>query len=195
MQTESQSPAATAAESMRPGWLSAATALLSLASLICFSSGCAGYRFGSQSLYNTNLRTIYVPMVRNDSWRHDINQQLTEALVKAIELHTPYKVVADPNADSTLTCRVIASGKRTVAEAITDEPRAIEDQMTVQLTWTDRRGNLLFTNRFLPEGELAYHFTQATDFVPEGGQSLSTAQQRTIERLADQIVQQMEMRW
>lgn len=195
MKTESQSPVVGAAESMRPSRLSLAMSLLSLAWVVCFSGGCAGYRFGSQTLYNPNLRTVYVPMVRNDSWRHDINQQLTEALVKAIELQTPYKVVANPNADSTLTCRVIMSGKRTVTEAITDEPRAIEDQMTVQLTWTDRRGNLLFTNRFLPEGELAYHFTHATDFVPEGGQSLATAQQRTIERLADQIVQQMEMRW
>ncbi|GAB5407012.1 MAG: LPS assembly lipoprotein LptE [Aureliella sp.] len=169
--------------------------LAALATLCALSAGCAGYRFGSRSLYNPNIRTIYVPIVQNDTWRHDDNVRLTEALVKSIELHTPYKVVGDPNADSTLTCRLISTGKRTVSEAITDEPRGIEVLSTVQLTWLDRRGNLLFSNRFLPEGELAYSFSQATDFAPEGGQSISTAQQRNNERLAEQIVQQMELRW
>jgi len=166
---------------------------------VCLSGlvggGCAGYRFGSQTLYNPNIRTIHVPIVRNDSWRHDINTQLTEALVKAIEQHTPYKVVGNPNADSTLECRITSTQKRTLTETDTDEQRVVEGMTNVILTWTDRQGNLLFTNRFLPEGELAYRFTATNDFVPEGGQSFSTAQHRAMERMAEQIVQHMELRW
>lgn len=157
--------------------------------------GCAGYQLGNSSLYNPDLRTIYIPIIRNDTFRHDIGVQLTEAVQKAVELRTPYKVVGDPSADSTLTSRVTSQTKRTLTEARTDEPRAIETLLTVELVWTDRRGNLLMENRYVPLGELAFYFIQGNDFVPEGGQSMATAQQRAVERLADQIVSQMELRW
>lgn len=120
---------------------------------------------------------------------------MTEALGKAVELRTPYKVISSPSADSTLTCRVTNQTKRTVTEARTDEPRAVETLISVELTWTDRQGNLLMENRFVPQGELAFYFSQGIDFVPEGGQSMATAQMRAVERLADQIVNQMESRW
>ena len=157
--------------------------------------GCAGYQLGNKTLYNPNIRTIYIPMIANDTWRHDIGTQLTEAVQKAVELHTPYKIVASPTADSTLTCRVTSESKRTVTEAVTDEPRVLESLITVELSWLDHRGNLLMENRFMPDGEIAYFFIQGSDFVPEGGQSMDTAQQKVVERLADQIVQQMETRW
>lgn len=170
-------------------------ALLLASVSLAYLQGCAGYQFGSRTLYNPNIRTVHIPIVRNESWRHDVGVQLTEAIQKAVELNTPYKVIGDPNADSTLTCRVTSQTKRTVTEARTDEPRAVETLVTVELTWTDRQGNLLMENRFVPQGEFAYYFIQGMDFVPEGGQSIATAQQRVVERLADQVVRQMESRW
>ena len=163
--------------------------------LFISAAGCAGYQLGTSTLYNPNIRTIYVPIVRNDTFRHDLGVQLTEAVQKAIEQRTPYKVVNDPAADSTLTCRVTSQAKRTVTEARTDEPRAVETLVTLELTWTDRRGNLLMENRPVPLGDLAYYFIQGIDFVPEGGQSMATAQQRAVERWSEQIVNQMESRW
>jgi hypothetical protein len=38
-------------------------------------------------------------------------------------------------------------------------------------------------------------FGQNSRFVPEGGQSVATATQESIEKLAARIVSQMEMRW
>ncbi len=164
-------------------------------SWLALTVGCAGYQLGSASLYNPNIRTIHIPIVRNETFRHNMGVQLTEALQKAVELRTPYKVVANPSADSTLTCRITSQTKRTVVEADTDEPRAVETLVTVELTWTDRQGNLLMENRFVPQGELAFYFIQGNDFIPEGGQSMATAQQRALEQLAEQIVSQMEIRW
>jgi hypothetical protein len=158
-------------------------------------SGCAGYQLGSATLYNPNLRTIYIPTVRNETFRADLGVQLTEALQRTVELRTPYKVVANPSADSTLTCRMVSQTKRVIVETNTDEPRALENMLTVELTWTDRQGNLLMENRFVPTGELAFFFIQGSDFVPEGGQSMATAQLHAIEQLANQIVSQMEVRW
>jgi Lipopolysaccharide-assembly len=166
-----------------------------LCCLVPSLGGCAAYQFGNASLYNPNIRTIHVPVVRNDTFRHDLGVQLTEALVRSIEMRTPYKVVGDPNADSTLTCRVTGQGKRVIAENRFDEPRALSNGVSVELTWTDRRGNLLLTNRFVPAGELAFYFTQGNEFIPEGGQSISTSQLKAVEQLAEQIVGQMESRW
>jgi hypothetical protein len=161
----------------------------------CWLGGCAAYQFGNTSLYNPNIRTIHVPIVRNDTFRHEIGKQLTEALVRSIEMRTPYKVVGDPSADSTLTCRITGQSKRVIAENLVDEPRALNNAISIELTWTDRRGNLLLTNRFVPVGELAFYFVQGNDFIPEGGQSMATSQQKAVEQLADQIVGQMESRW
>ncbi len=163
--------------------------------LLLATLGCAGYQLGSASLYNPNIRTIYIPIIRNETFRHNLGVQLTEALQKEVELRTPYKVVANPSADSTLTCRVTSQTKRVIVEANTDEPRALENMLSVELTWTDRQGNLLMENRFVPQGELAFFFIQGSDLVPEGGQSIATSQMRAVEQLAQQIVSQMEVRW
>ncbi len=181
------------AHSAKP-WASVALLCLS-ASVLLLSAGCAGYQLGSASLYNPNIRTIYIPIVRNETFRADLGTQLTDALIRTVELRTPYKVVANPSADSTLTCRLTSQTKRVIVEANTDEPRALENMVTVELTWTDRQGNLLMENRFVPAGELAFYFIQGADFVPEGGQSIATAQLRVMEALANQVVNQMEARW
>ena len=166
-----------------------------LATWLLALCGCAAYQFGNSGLYNPNIRTVHVPVVRNDTFRHDLGVQLTEALVRSIEMRTPFKVVGSTAADSVLTCRVTGQGKRVVAENLSDEPRALNNSVSVELTWTDRQGNLLLTNRFVPAGELAFYFVQNADFVPEGGQSMASTQQRVVEQLAEQIVSQMESRW
>ena len=182
-------------ESCNRTWLSLGLTWPAVIAILACSAGCAGYQFGTRSLYNNNIRTIYVPIVRNDTFRHELGVQLTEAIQKAIELRTPYKVVADPGADSTMTCRLTTQTKRTIAQARTDEPRALESLISIEVTWTDRQGNLLMENRPVPAGEFAYFFLQGVDFVPEGGQSITTAQLKAVERLADDIVSQMERRW
>ena len=55
---------------------------------------------GTDSLYAADIATVYVPMIESDSYRRDLGERLTEAVVKEIELKTPYKVVSTPNADS-----------------------------------------------------------------------------------------------
>ncbi len=134
-------------------------------------------------------------MVRNDTFRHELGPLLTEGIQKEIELRTPYKVVGSPQADSTLTCRLTSEAKRTVTETITDEVRAAEFIVTIELSWTDRQGNLLLENRFVPQGELAFYFIRGVDFIPESGQSFASTEIRVIEMLAIEIVNQMEVRW
>ena len=169
--------------------------LLMMMALAAGLPGCAGYQLGAASLYRPDIRTIYVPIIRNDTWRPWLGVQLTEQVQKTIQQRTPFRIVNDPSADSILTCRVIDETKRVITETINDDPRALDAKLSVQLTWVDRQNNVLMENHFVPPDDIAFLFAHGVDFVPEAGQSISTAHMRAIERLAEEIVSQMEVRW
>ena len=160
-----------------------------------FASGCASYRFGSATLFQPGIRTVHVPIVRNETFRPDLGVRLSEALVREIETRTPYKVTCDPNADSTLTCRVVNESKRVLTETNNDDPRALDAAVSVRATWIGRGGEVLMQNSVVPSGSLDIKFSQDARFVPEAGQSIDSATQEAIEDLAQRIVSQMETRW
>lgn len=157
--------------------------------------GCVGYQFGPRALYRSDIRTVYVPVVRNETFRHDLGVRLTESIVREIEQSTPFKVTNNPNADSILTCHFVSETKRVLTETAGDDPRALDAVVSVQAAWVDRSGQMLMQNRILPTENMAYTFTQSSRLVPEAGQSVETALQEAIDDLASRIVSQMELRW
>lgn len=169
-------------------------ALVSLSCLLLWG-GCASYRYGPSSLFRSDIRTVHVPVVRNDTFRHDLGVRLTEALVKAIERRSTYKVTGDPNADSTLRCRIVSETKRVLTETATDDPRALDAAIAVRADWVSRSGEMLMQNAIASSEDLAISFGKDARFVPEAGQSIDTATQTAIDALAERIVSQMEMRW
>jgi len=99
-----------------------------MAPALVLLAGCATYRFGNNTLYASNVRTVYVPMIQSDSFRTtpsvDIGERLTEAVCKEIEKRTPFKVVGSADgADSVLTGRIVADTKRMVVESPSDQSR------------------------------------------------------------------------
>jgi Lipopolysaccharide-assembly len=157
--------------------------------------GCAGWQLGQQSLYRRDIRTVYIPPVESTSFRRNLGERLTEALVKEVELKTPYKVIASDDADSILRCRLVTESKGIVTENSFDEPRDIDTNFFMQVTWEDRRGDLLGSGQRVSVAPIVVNVGQAANFVPEGGQSIATAHQEAIERLATQIVGMMEAPW
>jgi len=163
--------------------------------VVALAAGCASYQIGTRSLYRPDIRTVYVPMFESDSLRRNLGERLTEAVAKEIELKTPYKVVHRPDADSVLSAHISSETKRIVAEEVNDIPRNIETDLLVQVNWYDRRGEYLMQDTRFNFSPLAFSAAQSADFTPEGGQSVATAHQEAIQRLAEQIVSQMESRW
>lgn len=156
-------------------------------------SGCA-YRFGNATLYPAEIRTVHVPMFESNTIRRNLGERLTEAVVRDIELKTPFKVVDAVGADSTLTGRIISEYKGTVLVAPTSEPRNINLTYSVEVVWTDRRGTQLQA-RTIPLPTSIATVDQPSFLIPEAGQSLATTQQRIIDQLAQQIVSLMETPW
>ena len=156
-------------------------------------SGCAtGWQFGNRSLYRPDIATVHVPVVQSDSYRRALGERLTEMIVKEIELKTPYKVVDAASADSVLAVRIISENKKVLSETRNDDVRDMETDFFVQMSWSDRRGDLISGGGRIPFAPLLLNISQQANFVPEGGQSLVTAQQEALQRLAEQIVGQME---
>ena len=170
--------------------------LIALAALV--PAGCAAYRFGNNSLYAPNVRTVYVPIIQSESYRTtpgiDLGERLTEALCKEIEKRTPFKVVGDPNADSVLTARIVADTKRMVVESPTDQSRQVEMNLQVIVTWADRGGAVLASGQ-VPMPAASVDVGQAASLVPEFGRSVVSTQQEGIVKLAQQIVGLMEEPW
>ena len=160
-----------------------------------FLPGCAGYQIGQRALYRPDIRTVHVPIALSESFRRNLGEKLTEAVVKEIELKTPYKIVDADSADSVLSLRLVSDSKRVLANNRFSEPRDIENDYFIQVSWVDRRGDLIITPNGIPAAPLLLNIGQAVNFVPEGGQSLATAQQEAIQRLAQQVVGQMELAW
>jgi hypothetical protein len=166
-----------------------------LALIGCWTAGCAGYRVGNATLYNPEIRTVYVPIFDSDSFRRHLGEQLTEAVVKEIELRTPYKVVGRPPADSILTGRITEEGRSTVIPSRVGGARQSAVRLVVQVAWIDNRGNLLRATGPIPLPTGTETVTETAHLFPEYGQSTTTAYQQALRRVAQQIVGMMEQPW
>jgi hypothetical protein len=158
-------------------------------------TGCIGYHAGTNSLYAADVATVYVPMIDSDSYRRDLGERLTEAIVKEIELKTPYKVVNTPDADSILSARLITDTRRRVIQNAFSDPRVSETEIRAEVNWINRRRQPLVPIQMIPIPTDLLAISQASNLIPEAGQSVATSQQQAIQRLAQQIVGTMEAPW
>jgi hypothetical protein len=158
-------------------------------------TGCARYQVGSESLYAPDIATVYVPMIESDSYRRDLGERLTEAIIKEIELKTPYKVVGTPDADSILAIRLLGDSRHLLAENSFDDPRLSESAVFSEVSWLNRRRLPMAPPQSIALPPELVNIDQTANLVPEAGQSVASSQQQAIERLAQQIVGTMETPW
>jgi hypothetical protein len=163
-------------------------AITTLAVCLAAGAGCKAYQFGTPTMHRFEIRTIHVPIIESDSFRRYLGVRLTEAVVKEIELNTPFALASPERADSFLVARIRRDTKQVLAETANDDPRVVQTGLRVEVSWTDRNGAPLMNRQVL-------RIDQSVDFIPEGGQSLTTAQQELIDEIARQIVGQMEIPW
>ena len=161
---------------------------MAILTTLCVLPGCCGYHVGNQFLYRNDIRSVHVRIFESDSYRRFIGQRLSEAVVKQIELQTPLTITEPALAHSFVQGRIIRDSKQVLAENRFDEPRTLAYGWQLEVTWVDRAGVPLMQRQIL-------RIDNDVSFIPEGGQSLSTAELEMVERLARQIVGQMEMAW
>jgi len=171
------------------------TSVLTAGMLLVIVAGCstdphAGYTTASQ--FPTNVRTIAVPIWQRgtDVYRRGLEDRLTEAVVKRIELDTPYKVTDKSRADTLLTGTIKQVRQRVISSnPDTGAAREMELTITVAFTWTDLRDGtvlvqkkkLSVTGNYITECGFSEDFFQGSEDV--------------VNKLAKRIVEHMESPW
>jgi hypothetical protein len=117
-----------------------------------------------------------------------VENTVTQAVIKQLELRTPYKVVPRDRAQTILEGEidsvevdVISSSDQTVL------PQEQLLTLSVNFTWKDIR-----TGRILVERR---KFTQSATYYPTLGEGRFVGTQSASEKLAISIVQQLEADW
>lgn len=154
--------------------------------------GC-GYIVGGP--YDPQIRSVHVPTFTSDEFRRGIEFQLTEAVQKEIKQRTPYRLVNGPQADTVLRGHIVQIRKDVLGETAFDDPRELQYSIAVEVTWEDTRTGEVLAQRQIGLDAQTVHLIAHADFAPEVGQSLATATQQAVDRLAVQIVNLMEMPW
>ena len=171
--------------------------VLGLTVMVVALGGCAHYQLGNRTLYRSDIRTVHVPMFESQSFRRGLGERVTEAVIKEIELNTPYKVVGSDRADTVLKGELAFDRKKVVGLNEFDEPRILRQDMLITYTWTDRRGQVLGQPvSFEMSPALAGDaIVNEGMLIPEAGQSITTAQEEAIRDFAKQVVRGMQVAW
>jgi hypothetical protein len=137
----------------------------------------------------SEVKTVAV-FFKSNSFRRDIEKQLTEAVLKEITMRTPFKVVADhTQADSLLSGTITTAGKNLVIESPTNFARELNMTISVQVKWTRNPPTEV------EDQQIPTMVTESINFVPEVGDSTLTATNHVVISLAKQIVDMMEKPW
>ncbi|MBL8793463.1 MAG: hypothetical protein JNM56_06145 [Planctomycetia bacterium] len=121
--------------------LACSLSALALALPACDSTG--NFTLGGYTTtpnYDDHIRTVYVPIFENRTFRKDLEFDLTRAVIREIEAKTPFKVVSDcDKADTELIGTIIAGNKLLLNRNQLNEVREAETTLMVSILWRDRR--------------------------------------------------------
>jgi Lipopolysaccharide-assembly len=160
--------------------------------------------------YNSNIRTVRVPIFKNLTFRRGLEFELTRAVVREIEAKTPYKVVSGDDADTELSGTILTLTKSVINRTQLNEVREAETVLGVEVVWKDLRTGEILSQPPPPPGAppppppppgqpppppKPVLIQSTASFIPELGESITTAQKRNVDRLAVQIVSMMETPW
>jgi len=156
----------------------------------CSTDPSAGYSLQSQ--YKTGIKSVAVPVwtVGQDVYRRGVEDRLTEALVKRIEMDTPYKVTTPARADTELTGTIKSIEQKVLSYVpATGGSRELELTFRVSFTWKDlRTGEILLDVADLrAAGAYSRTGPLETDFYQ--------GSEKVINELARRIVEHMEADW
>ncbi len=162
--------------------------MVRLTCLVTLMLALGGCGYTTRSLYSSSIKTVAVPMWRNQTFRRQLEFKLTEAIDKNIEARTPFRLAPRSTADSVLTGTIVSVQENVLNSNFqTNLPQQTQVTIAVNFTWRDLR-----TGKVL---EVRKYFAASASEVPAIGTQLSDAEQVVIERLARRIVDSMQKPW
>jgi len=152
--------------------------------LFVLLTGCG---YSAKPLLKSGVRTVYVPVFDNKTFRREIEFQLTEAVKNEILYKTDLKIVPKEKADSILEGEIVDFRERVLTEDSHDNAEEVRVFVYVNVRWRDLR-----TGRTLMSQE---RITAPTEFYIPKGETVRTATAESFRDLAELIVNLMEEEW
>lgn len=170
--------------SPRAAWMTArSVVVLILGGLL--SGGCG---YSTARPFATDIQSVHVEMFHSEEFRRELEFRLTEAIIKRIEMDTPYRIASRGKADALLTGSIVQVRNRTFGDDFeTDLPREIGSTVVVRFRFQDMRSGDILVER--------PRFVYQTSYIPPVGESFTVGMTRALDGLAEQIVEAMETQW
>ena len=154
----------------------------------CATDPTIGY--SSSSLYPRQFQSIAVPIFQNTTMTRDVEFMLTDAIIKEVQVRSPYRVVSKQVADTLLTGTVTSVGLRTLSQSRTT---GLDNEMLIKVVvdfeWFDQ----LSGNRIVGRN----NFSSSAVFIPSrpSSEPVEMGQFAVVQQLASDIVDQMQASW
>lgn len=164
--------------------------------------------------YDPSIRTVYVSMAKNITFRQEMEDYLTRAVIREINLKTPMRTVSNRDcADTELTLKLVNWHKTVLIPSPTGQNRQAELGWGVEVVWKDLRpghiGDVLSNAKSAlptqpplpgmeqspPRPAIPVLLLPTVTYEPELGPSNATAEQQAIDRVAVQVAAMMERPW
>ncbi len=171
----------------------AATAGACLAVAVgCAVAGC-GYTVGNA--FRAQVRTVAVPVFKNETFRRGLELQLTSAVQTEIQDRTPFLLASDSTADTRLVGSIVQASKSPLTYAPFNDPRQLQLTLAIQVRWEDLRSGQVLAYQQIPISPDTVALLSTSDWAPELGQTRASAEQKAVTTLARSIVDLMETPW
>ena len=147
-----------------------------------------GCGYSASRPFPADIQTVHVEMFQSKEFRRELEFRLTEAVIKRIEMDTPYRIAPRGKADALLTGEILEVRNRTFGDDFAeDRPREIGSSMIVRFRMQDMRSGETLVER--------PRFVYQTSYIPPVGETFDTAVTRLTDGLAEAIVEAMETDW
>ena len=157
----------------------------SIALSLGFLVGCG---YSTRRPFSTDIQTIHVEMLHSKEFRRELEFRLTEAIVKRIQMDTPYRIAPRRTAQAVLSGEVLSVENRTFGDDFDlDLPREIGSTVVVRFRLQDLRTGEVLLER--------PRFVFQTSYIPPVGETFTTGMTRALDGMAQQIVEAMESDW
>ena len=143
-----------------------------------------GYHAGA--LVPEGARTVAVPVFDNDTFRREIEVEITKAVTAEIHARTALRLIANAGrADLVVRGRIRGFSERVLSDRAPDEVLESAVVVTLEVAYENRVAGTRWTRRF----EIREPYSTFK------GQTLATARAEAFENLAEKVIQALEGDW
>ena len=148
----------------------------------------AGCGYSTGTLVPGGYRTIAVPVFDNTTRRHDLEFELTRAVVEEIHSRTDLRVVAPSDSpDLLLTGKLVDASEEVLSTEDYQRIRESTYFLTAEIEVVDTH-----SGKKVVKSE---RVTERESFVPKIGENVRTAREEAGRALAERIVERLESAW